>query len=116
MVTPVGGIAISNTGPFNDQTFNNTFILPSTGVYRISWHITVVEAVSTFTISYFPPGALVNSSFVTNITGNSEIVGDVLFTNFTAGTTIQIQNRSGHTITVVTTANQAPVLIIQQLS
>jgi hypothetical protein len=43
IVASFGGIVINNPGPTQDN--NTEFLLPSAGVYRVSWHVTTVEPV-----------------------------------------------------------------------
>lgn len=115
----VGAIAINNPGPL--QSNNTAFILPSVGTYRISWHISVDEAAqwslwistndtgttvvvpppdNTALFSQFRTDAAGNYSIlgtgapgqIGQATGTSQLKGEVIIRNPTAGAAIQIRN------------------------
>jgi hypothetical protein len=126
-----GSISINNPGAA--QTDNTEFLLPSIGVYHVTWHISVDEAaqfslwIST-TANPAPGGqfidlvtALGTPGHIGQATGTSQFYGDVVFRNTVAGSVIQVRNyaSSGGTVTVTPlpggTQAQAVVLIIQRL-
>jgi hypothetical protein len=133
MAPTVGGIVINNPGP--GQADNTEFILPSVGIYRIAWHISVDEPAQwglwVSTTAHPPPGTgLFMQDVATNgapsqvgqATGTSQLAGDVVFNNTVAGSAIQIRNyaSSAGAVTVTPlpggTQAQAVVLIIQRLA
>jgi hypothetical protein len=118
-VPTFGGITINNVG--TNQTDNTEFILPSVGVYRVTWHATTVEPVQWClwistddlgnVIAPFSADGLF-SPFIVDNTGNysqsgtfipsqigqsasnAQITGDTTFLNPVAGAAIQIRNYS----------------------
>jgi hypothetical protein len=132
MAPSVSGITWNDPGPL--QSNNTEFILPSVGVYRVSWHIGVNEAgqMSLF-ICTAPviggPSALflpVTASLGTpgnvgRATGTSNIDGDVLVNNVVPGSVIQVRNFASAAALTVTplpggTQAQSAVLIIQRVA
>jgi len=125
----VGGIAINNPGAA--QTNNTEFILPSVGVYKVHWHVSVDEAgqMSLFINTAPTPGgggtfvqvtvASGSPSNVGRATGTNAIAGDVVFSNTVAGSVIQVRNYSSPAALTITpvpggTQAQAAVLIIER--
>ena len=124
----VVGIAIYNPGPL--QVDNTEFILPSVGVYRVTWHISVDEPAqwslwistngsSTVIVPAGPGGMF--SQFKTDPSGMysptgtgvasqvgqaslvAQLGGDVVFLNPVAGAAIQIRNYAASPGTVTVT-------------
>ena len=131
MVPATGGIVINDPGVA--QSDNTEFLLPSVGVYRITWHISSDgPAQWCLWVSTLPspaPGGLFNPhtvalgtpSQIGQATGTSQLTGDFLFDNTVANSVIQIRNFASPAATTVTplpggTQAQAAVLIIQRLA
>lgn len=133
----IGGIIIGNVGP--SQTDNTDFILPSVGIYRIVWHVSVTEHVqwslwistdgSKAHVPYSGPGglfsvletALGSPSQIGQATGTSQLIGNVTFYNSVAGSAIQIRNNNSVGPVTITplpggTNAQAACLTIQRLA
>ncbi|CAH6419716.1 Hypothetical protein HVR_LOCUS793, partial [uncultured virus] len=130
-VPPIG---ISINDPGVTQANNTEFILPSVGVYRVTWHATFAEPAQTslfINITPTPGGggtfntvqvSLGTPGNVERATGTSQLIGDVVFQNPVAGSVIQIRNwASPQAITITPPAGagtqaQAAVIIIQRLA
>jgi hypothetical protein len=130
-----GGITINNPGAA--QTNNTEFVLPSVGVYRVTWHISITEPgqmsmwISTdglgTVVAVGAPGGLFDQFKVAlgvpsqtgQDTGTNQLYGDTIFTNPVAGSAIQIRNYAGVALTVSVlpggTQAQAVVLNIERL-
>jgi len=127
----VGGIVINNPGAA--QTDNTEFLLPAQGTYRVSWHISVDEAVQWSlwigALSAQAPGGLFNPhitalgtpSTVGQATGTAQLVGEAVFETPFASAVIQIRNFAAAAAVTVTplpggTQAQGVVLIIERLA
>lgn len=129
----VGGIVINNPGAQANQLFNNEFLLPNAGTYRVHWHVSVDEPAQwTLFMSDLPSPApgLGAYSPITTAAGTpstighadpvSQLSGDTVFVTPAANHCIQVRNLASPAALTITplpggTQAQAPNIFIQRL-